>query len=96
MIRVLAVCGMGLGTSVILKSRLKEALDREGVDYTLEVTDAGAARGQEADVIFTSDELADSIGNRSAKVVVINNFTSRDEVGEKVRTTVTEIDGAGG
>jgi ascorbate PTS system EIIB component len=93
MIRVLAVCGMGLGTSVILKSRLKEALDREGVDYTLEVTDAGSVRGQAADVIFTSDELADRVRNRDAKVVIIKNFTSREEVGEKVRAAVAEMGG---
>lgn len=92
-IRVLAVCGMGLGTSVILKSRLKEALDAAGVEYTLDVVDAGAARGQDADIIFTSDELADRVRREGARVVVVRNFTSRDEVGEKVRAALAELEG---
>lgn len=92
MIKVLAVCGMGLGTSVILKSRLKEALDEQGVDYDLDITDAGAASGGNADVIFTSDELADRIKAGSSKIVVIDNFTDREEIKKKVAETVAELE----
>jgi len=92
-LKVFAVCGMGLGTSVILKSRLKEALDRQGVDYDLDVTDASAASGQQADIIFTSDELAPKIRNKGAKIVVINNFTNRAEIGEKVEAAIADLRG---
>jgi PTS system ascorbate-specific IIB component len=92
MIKVFAVCGMGLGTSVVLKSRLKKALDEAGVDYSLDVTDASSASGQSADLIFTSDELADQIKNKDAKVYVIKNFTNRQEIGEKVQQALEDID----
>ncbi len=93
MLKVFAVCGMGLGTSVILKSRLKEALDAQGVDYDLDVTDASAASGQAADLIFTSDELAPKIRNKNAKVVIINNFTNRAEIKEKVDDALADMEG---
>lgn len=92
MLKVFAVCGMGLGTSVILKSRLKEALDAHDVDYDLDVTDASAASGQQADLIFTSDELAPKIRNKNAKVVVINNFTNRAEIKEKVDAALSDME----
>lgn len=91
MLKVFAVCGMGLGTSAILKSRLKEALNGQGVDYSLDVADASTASGQDADLIFTSDELAQKIRNKNAKIVIIKNFTSRSEVREKVEAAVTEL-----
>lgn len=91
MIRVFAVCGMGLGTSAILKSRLRTALDATGVDFLLDVTDASAAKGQRADLIFTSAELAESMKDMSAKVVVINNFMDRDEINQKVTEAVEEL-----
>ena len=84
---------MGLGTSTILKSRLKQALDKQGVEYSLDVTDASAASGQQADLIFTSDELAQKIRNKSAKIVVINNFTDRKEIAQKAETAVAELEG---
>lgn len=92
MIRVLAVCGMGLGTSVILKSRLKEALNAEGADYSLDISDAGAASGSQADLIFTSDELAGSIKPGNAKIVIIDNFTDRKEVRQKVAEALADLD----
>ena len=91
MLKVFAVCGMGLGTSNILKSRLKEALNKQGVDHSVEVSDASAVAGQEADLIFTSEELGEKIRNKKAKVIIINNFTDRKEIGAKVETAVAEI-----
>jgi ascorbate PTS system EIIB component len=91
MIKVFAVCGMGLGTSAILKSRLRAALDATGVDYTLDVTDASAARGLQADVIFTSAELADGLKQAAGKVVVINSFIDRQEIKTKVEEVVAEL-----
>lgn len=93
MIKVFAVCGMGLGTSTILKSRLKRALDNQGIEYSLDVTDASAASGQQADIIFTSDELAQKIRNKDAKVVIINNFTDREEINQKAEAAVAELGG---
>jgi ascorbate PTS system EIIB component len=88
MIRIFAVCGMGLGTSAILKSRLREALDATGVDYQLNVTDASAVAGERADLIFTSNELAERMDKLSAKVVVIDNFMDREEIRRKVTDAV--------
>ncbi|MFO7292750.1 MAG: PTS sugar transporter subunit IIB [Actinomycetes bacterium] len=91
MIRVFAVCGMGLGTSAILKTRLRAALDATGVDYMLDVTDASAARGQQADLIFTSAELAEGLKGTSAKVVVVKNFMDREEINQKVKEAIEEL-----
>lgn len=92
MIRVLAVCGMGLGTSAILKSRLRNALDATGIDYALDVTDSSAAAGAQADLIFTSDEIAGGLSKHSAKVIVINNFTDREEINRKAAEAVEGLD----
>ena len=78
---------------MILKSRLKEALNAQGVDHILDVTDASAASGQDADLIFTSDELAPKIRNKKAKIVIINNFTDRTEIRRKVEQAVAELGG---
>lgn len=93
MIKIFAVCGMGLGTSTILKSRLKQALDSQGVEYSLDITDASSASGQQADLIFTSDELSQKIRNKNAKIVVIDNFTDRKEIAQKAEAAVAELEG---
>lgn len=92
MIRIFAVCGMGLGTSAILKSRLRTALDATGIEYQLDVTDASAVSGQQADLIFTSNELAERMGKLPAKVVVIDNFMDRDEISRKATEAVASLE----
>jgi len=91
-IRIFAVCGMGLGTSAILKSRLRTALDATGIEYQLDVTDASAVSGQQADLIFTSNELAERMGKLPAKVVVIDNFMDRDEISRKATEAVASLE----
>lgn len=90
-IRILAVCGTGIGTSAIMRGRLQEALDVQGVSYELDVVEVGSAADREADLIFTSDELANHFVNRRARTVTIQNFTSRSEVLQKVSAALSEM-----
>lgn len=88
--KIVVVCGMGIGTSVLLKMNAEKVLDRLGVDADVEAADIGTARGaaRTADVVLTSAELADDIGDVRAQVIVIDNFTDIAEITEKIRPIV--------
>ncbi len=91
MIKIVAVCGMGIGTSVLLKMNAEKVLRQLGVDADVEAADIGVARGaaRTADVVLTSAELVDEIGDVPAKVVVIDNFMSLPEITEKLTPLVS-------
>jgi PTS system ascorbate-specific IIB component len=84
--KIVAVCGMGIGTSVILKMNTEKALRRLGLDGDVEIADIGTARGAAAgaDIVVTSQELADELGGLRCPVVVIQNFMSVDEISDKL------------
>lgn len=84
--KLLAVCGMGIGTSIILKMNAEKALERLGVDGEVEVADIGSARGAAAtaDVVLTSGELAEELGEVRAEVVVVDSFVDVDEIAGKL------------
>jgi PTS system ascorbate-specific IIB component len=86
--RIVTVCGMGIGTSILLKMNTEKALRALGVDGEVEVADIGTARGvaRTADLVLTSADLAEELSGIPTKVVVINNFTSVDEITQKLRT----------
>lgn len=88
---IVAVCGMGIGTSVLLKMNAEKVLREMGVDADVEAADIGVARGvaRTAQIVLTSADLAEEIGDVPAKVIIINNFTSIDEI----RTKLTEAIG---
>ena len=88
--KIVAVCGMGIGTSVLLKMNAEKALRNMGVDADVEATDIGTARGaaRTAQIVLTSADLVEEIGEVPAKVVVINNFTSVEEVTQKLTDAI--------
>lgn len=89
-IRIRAVCGMGFGIGDVLRGRIQEALDAQGIRYDLEVVDESAA-GWDADLVFTTAELTGRLPGESARVVAIQNFTNRAEVREKVTRALSEM-----
>ncbi len=84
--KIVCVCGMGIGTSVLLKMNAEKALDALGIDGEVEASDIGVARGmaRTADVVLTSEDLAPEIGDVPAQVIVINNFFDMNEITEKL------------
>ncbi|KAD3514996.1 PTS ascorbate transporter subunit IIB [Arthrobacter yangruifuii] len=88
--KIVAVCGMGIGTSVLLKMNAEKVLADLGVDGDVEAADIGVARGaaQTADIVLTSDELASEIGDVPAEVIIIDNFFDLDEITEKLTAAV--------
>ena len=89
--KILAVCGMGIGSSMLLRMNAEKALKRLGLtDVDFDIADIGSARGQAAtaDIVITSKELAEQLGPVKAKVVTITNYVSIDEMVTKLRAVL--------
>jgi PTS system ascorbate-specific IIB component len=86
--KVLTVCGMGLGTGLLIRMNVEKALRALGVDdFQVEVADIGMARGAgtTADLIVTTNELAPQLGEVRAKVITVTNLVDVKEVTEKLK-----------
>lgn len=88
--KILAVCGMGLGSGLLLRMQAEKALKQLGLDADLEVADIGTARAlaSSADIILTSNELAEQLGPVKPKVVTISNFIDLDEMVTKLKAAI--------
>jgi ascorbate PTS system EIIB component len=89
-VKILAVCGMGLGSGLLLRMQAEKALKELGLKADVEVADIGTARAlaSTADLILTSDELAQQLGAVKPKVVTISNFIDLREMVEKLRAAI--------
>lgn len=81
--RILAVCGMGLGSSLLLKMNIEKILEQENIKGSVEVKDLGSIQGEIADFIFASDEIGQKI-EHPAEIISIKNLTDKNEIKEKV------------
>jgi PTS system ascorbate-specific IIB component len=85
-VKIVAICGVGIGTSAILKVNAERALDRLGIDADVTATDVAsvATVAADAQVILTSSELVGAIGATNADVIVIDNYFDLDEITAKL------------
>ena len=86
-LNVIAVCGHGLGSSLMLKITLEHVFGQLGVDALIETVNAGEAGGyfRHADLIITSPEISKMLDlPPSLPMVTIRNFLDKREITEKV------------
>ena len=91
-IRVLAVCGAGMGTSAFIKAKCANALKKFDVDAIVDVEVAANINknvGSRCDVIFTSKNIAEGklkpiVENNIVPVIVMLNIMSSAEYEDKV------------
>jgi PTS system ascorbate-specific IIB component len=90
--KILAVCGMGVGSALLLRMLVEKALRNLDLQAELEIADISTARGAgaDADIIVTSAELAERLGQVSGKIVTIKNYIDVDEMTEKLRTAISQ------
>lgn len=84
--KIVAICGVGLGTSGILKVNAERVLDRLGIDADVTASDVAsvATAAADAQVILASPELVDRIGATNADVIVVENYFDLDELERKL------------
>lgn len=78
--KILAVCGFGVGSSMILSMSVQKVCEKLGIEAEVENTDISSARGAECDAIFTSYELAQELSNDSVPVYAVKKYMDLVEV----------------
>ncbi|HEV7566831.1 MAG: sugar transporter subunit [Leifsonia sp.] len=88
--KIVAICGAGIGTSAILKVNAERVLDRLDIEADVTASDVASVQTTAADaqVILTSPELVDAIGATNADVVVIENYFDLSELEAKLEAAL--------
>ncbi|PZE75100.1 PTS sugar transporter subunit IIB [Curtobacterium sp. MCBD17_019] len=84
--KIVTICGAGIGSSGILKVNAERALADLGLDADVVAADVASVRDVAADaqVILTSEEFVEAIGRTYAEVIVIRNHFDQQEISTAV------------
>lgn len=83
MLNIVTVCGMGVGTSLIMKMTVDDALKETGVDYKVEHWDMGTVKGKNPDLIVTTTEFEKKFKDLD-NVVYLENIMDKEEAKNKL------------
>ncbi len=89
--KFLAVCGFGVGSSMILKMTIQKALRELDVDADVVHTTISEAASEQADAIFTSKEFVDDLEKRTkAKLYPVKTYSNLEEVKKQVQQALED------
>lgn len=90
--KIVTICGAGIGSSGILKVNAERVLRRLDLEAEVVAADIGsiAEVAADAQVILTSAEFVEAIGQTFADVIVIENFFDTEELTRKLEAALGE------
>lgn len=89
MLKIIAVCGLGVGSSLILKMTCDSAMTQLGVKCDIEHWDMGTVRSKQFDILVTTEEFAKNFEDLD-NVVYIHNMVSVKEAKESLEAYLKE------
>lgn len=96
MLKVLCVCGCGLGSSFAIEMSAKSVLQKLGIDAEINHTTVSEASSFKYDIILTQKMFADILNSDASeaqmkKVIVLNKLTDKREIEEKILAYINSI-----
>ncbi|MEF9891702.1 PTS sugar transporter subunit IIB [Anaerorhabdus sp.] len=84
-LKVLSVCGMGFGTSLMLFMTIQDIGKKYNIKITGEACDLGSYKGKPCDLIVASSEIAQQIKSDDIPVLGISNLLDKNDIEEKIK-----------
>lgn len=94
-VKIVFVCGAGLGSSFAAQMSAEDVLNKLGVDATLEHTDISSAGSMNADIIITGQNFQSqfeksNIDPEKTPIIYLKNIVSKAEIEEKLTPVLKE------
>lgn len=82
MVKILTVCGNGIGSSLMCAIKIEEICQEEGINASVSSCDFNSVTGKDVDLVVTIKELADQI--TTIKTASIRSYTNKKKIKEDV------------
>ncbi|MCL5428845.1 MAG: PTS sugar transporter subunit IIB [Chloroflexi bacterium] len=89
--KIATLCGMGFGTSMMLKLTIDDLLKAEGIEAETIPWDLGSFKGQLVDIVVAPLDMKSHLKDATAKVVLINNLVDKAEIKTKILAAIKAI-----
>lgn len=82
--KIMTVCGLGQGTSLLLKMNVEEVMNSLGMDAEVDNTDLSSVALENPDLILAGEYHLDSLKDAAVPVIGISDFMDVEEIKNKL------------
>lgn len=87
-LKVIAACGNGMGTSMIIKLKVQKILKELNIPADVDVLSMGQSKGMtnSVDIIISSKHLtSEFVQNQKAKIIGVTNLMDENEIRQALK-----------
>lgn len=85
--KIMVVCGHGLGTSLMMEMSIKNIVKELNVDAEVDHIDLGSAKGAQCDIFVATNDIAEQLAAQSVEQTIVALDNMIDKVAMKQRLT---------
>ncbi|MCL2566743.1 MAG: PTS sugar transporter subunit IIB [Alphaproteobacteria bacterium] len=87
--KIITICGHGLGSSFMVESIIKQILSEENLNAELSHVDLSSVSSTTADIYLVGKDLASSVNVDN--LIILNSLIDKAEIKEKLLNKIKEI-----
>lgn len=91
--KIITVCGLGVGSSLILRMTVEKVAKEIGLECDIEHWDMGTVAGIPHDLILSSKELKGSFSDSVTNIIYVDNIIDADEIKNRLVEFLNEKGG---
>lgn len=83
--KIVTICGMGLGTSLMLKMNIENILKSIGKSAQIDNVDLGSIKGINADLVIAPKDMESRLKDVPLPKIFINNLIDKLELEQRLK-----------
>lgn len=89
--KILVVCGSGLGSSFLIEMNIKKILQELGIEAEVDHADLGSAKGSGADILVGTRDIAMQLYENGREVVSLDNMIDTESMKAKLVEAIEKL-----
>lgn len=91
MIKIVTVCGAGVGSSMMLRVFAQQIIEAESIEAEIDAADIGSVNASEYDIVITTSDFANVLRESTAKIVRIDNLMDKNYLKSELLAAIKEL-----
>ena len=92
MIKIVTVCGAGVGSSMMERLFAQQILDAENIEAEIDASDIGSVDPNSYDIVITASDFANQLAHAQSKVIRIDNLMDKEYLKEQLLATIAQLE----
>ena len=89
--KILVVCGSGLGSSLMMEMSIKSIIKELGIEGEVNHTDLGSAKGLGADIFIGTRDITSQLEHVDGEVISLKNMIDKAYMKSELEATFKKL-----